>query len=365
MNTFFTILANDYRRTVPRLAGTLIMTFVMFVMILLAVYVTHLQQIKGHIAYIPSGTDVSVPGHPSYLDVTVLLTEPPRSSLYKQTYDAVVRAGADGTITVDTLRNDAFRAMVVRAFSTRPGADAAVPQPAGTAARNTGVNIVGFLLMFLLMQSFSNMFVFADDKEQGQLVRISSTPAPFASYLAAHCVYSVSLIAPSWIILAVLDACGVNVGFTLAEYALLILVISFSGVCSRSCSIRSSANRITRICSETRRSCLQRSSPAVSTPLLRNIRRSTYSSARCPRKGSWTLHAHLLPAARAVTQERSCTCSVSDLLCLPYRVQCCGNGGRQGFCRTIPAALPDHSVKKTASTEVSPEDHRFSLPLML
>jgi ABC-2 type transporter. len=231
MNTFFTILANDYRRTVPRLAGTLIMTFVMFVMILLAVYVTHLQQIKGHIAYIPSGTDVSVPGHPSYLDVTVLLTEPPRSSLYKQTYDAVVRAGADGTITVDTLRNDAFRAMVVRAFSTRPGADAAVPQPAGTAARNTGVNIVGFLLMFLLMQSFSNMFVFADDKEQGQLVRISSTPAPFASYLAAHCVYSVSLIAPSWIILAVLDACGVNVGFTLAEYALLILVISFSGVC--------------------------------------------------------------------------------------------------------------------------------------
>ena len=240
MNTFLTILANDYRRTVSRLSGTIIMTIVMFVMILLAVYITGLQQIKGHIAYIADKTVVSVPAHPEYMEVTLLHEQPPVSSLYKLTYDAFVTQKPDGSITVKTLRNNKFKTMVAALFTPHSAAAAAAAADSGTSTgnsgvpsgttRSTGVNITGFLLMFLLMQAFSNMFVFADDKEQGQLVRIAMAPVSFGTYITAHCVYSLSLIVPAWLMLAVLRLCGVGIGFTLAEYALLILVIGFSGV---------------------------------------------------------------------------------------------------------------------------------------
>jgi ABC-2 type transport system permease protein len=230
MNTFLTVLANDYRRTVSRLAGTIVMTVVMFVMIVLAVYVTGLQQIQGHIAFITGGSTTTVPAHPDYLEVTTVRVQPPRSDLYKQKYDAFISADADGTVHVDTLRNIRFRSMIESVFS-QSGTAGRTPATGNTfAGRSTGVNIIGFLMMFLLMQAFSNLFVFADDKEQGQLVRIASAPASFSVYLAAHCVYSLSLIAPAWFMLVVLHICGVPIGFTLAGYALLILVIGLLGI---------------------------------------------------------------------------------------------------------------------------------------
>lgn len=228
MNTFFTVLANDYRRTVSRLPGTIIMTIVMLVMILLAVYITGLQQIRGRIAYISSGTDTVIPAHPAYLEITALKEQPPLSDLYKQKYDAVVTSDADGNIHIETLRNAKFKEMIAAALTHKP--DAGGYAGDNTERRKTGVNIIGFLLMFLLMQAFSNLFVLADDKEQGQLVRITSTPASSGLYLAAHCVYSLSLITPAWFLLAILHLCGINIGFSLPEYALLIIVIGVSGI---------------------------------------------------------------------------------------------------------------------------------------
>jgi ABC-2 type transport system permease protein len=228
MNTFFTVLANDYRRTVSRLSGTIIMTIVMLVMILLAVYITGLQQIRGHIAYITGGTAAVAPVLPAYLEITAVKEQPPRSDLYKQKYDAFVTTDASGKIHIETLRNAKFKEMIASALTHQP--DAVGYAGDNTERRKTGVNIIGFLLMFLLMQAFSNLFVFADDKEQGQLVRITSTPASSGLYLAAHCVYSLSLITPAWFLLAVLHLCGINIGFTLPEYALLIIVIGVSGI---------------------------------------------------------------------------------------------------------------------------------------
>jgi ABC-2 type transport system permease protein len=234
MNTFFTVLANDYRRTVPRLANVLFMILIMVTMTLLAVYITGLQQIKGHIAYITDGTTPPILIHQDNLEINLVKEQPPRSDLYKQKYDAIVKPNKDGSISIETVRNAQFRSMVASVFAAHTDTTVSisgtpVSSPA-SAPHSTGVNIIGFQLMFLLMLSFSNLFVFADDKEQGQFIRILSAPASLAAYLSAHCVYSLSLIAPAWIMIAVLHLFGVGIEFTLAEYALLISITGFSGV---------------------------------------------------------------------------------------------------------------------------------------
>jgi ABC-2 type transport system permease protein len=96
--------------------------------------------------------------------------------------------------------------------------------------RGVGVNIIGFMMMFLLMLTLSNLFAFADDKEQGQLRRIAAAPVSFGWYLAAHCVYCLSMLLPEYILLIILKCIGWNIGFSILEYAGLMLVLAFLGI---------------------------------------------------------------------------------------------------------------------------------------
>lgn len=107
-----------------------------------------------------------------------------------------------------------------------PGADVShfIPE------RGVGVNIIGFMMMFVLMIAFFNLFTFADDKEQGQLSRIAAAPSSFGWYLSAHCVYCLSMILPEYFLLIILKLCGWNIGFSLLQYAGLMAVLSFLGI---------------------------------------------------------------------------------------------------------------------------------------
>lgn len=227
MKTFLTVLKNDYLRTAPRLSSTIVMSVVMIGTIILALYMTGLQEIKGHIAFISNDTSVQIPAHSSFLEVTKVAEKPPLSSLYKQKYDAFVSFASDGSLSIETLRNKKFRSMIELLFA-HPEITEKEQLP--VTHRSSGENIIGFLMMFLLMQAFANLFTFADDKEQGQLVRIAAAPVSFGWYIAAHCVYSLSILFPSWLTLAILKIFGINIGFTLGEYALLIAIIGFFGI---------------------------------------------------------------------------------------------------------------------------------------
>lgn len=225
MRTFFSVLKNNFFRTVPQLASVIVMLVLTLVTILLAVYMTGLQQVKGHIAVIaPSGA--ALPRQSGgQLDITVVAQKPPRSDLVKQKYDAFVTVNPDGSNTVETLRSEEFKKMIMLLLQ-HP--DARVQ--AGAEERGAGVNIIGFMMMFLLMLSFSNLFAFAADKEQGQLRRIVTAPSSFRGYLAAHCVYCLMLISPAFLMIAVLKWLGWNVGFSLPQYAGLIFVLGFLGI---------------------------------------------------------------------------------------------------------------------------------------
>lgn len=224
MKTFLTVLKNDYLRTTPRIVPFIFITLVMLASMMLAVYITGIAQVKGHVVFVTENTSETLP-QSKYLSVTVLPEKPPVSSLVEQKYDAYITRDVSGNYSIETLRNDDFQKML-KLLLKNPDVNVADSK----TERGVGVNILGFIMMFLLMTSLANMFVFADDKEQGQLRRIAASPASFGVYLAAHCVYCLSFALPEYLMLVILKCCGWNIGFNLLQYALLMTVLVFLGI---------------------------------------------------------------------------------------------------------------------------------------
>lgn len=225
MRTFFSILKNDYMRTLPRIASVAVITAIALASIVLAVHMTGVQQVKGHIVLIRQNAAASTFHTSEYLDIRITSERPPYSALVEHKYDAFVTVSSDGTFHIETLRSDDFR-NVLASMLENPDA----PVKESKTERGAGVNILGFMMMFLLMISFSNLFVFADDKEQGQLRRISAAPVSFGWYLAAHCFYGMTLLVPEYLLLAVLKLRGWNIGFSLPQFAGLMAVLGFLGI---------------------------------------------------------------------------------------------------------------------------------------
>ena len=225
MKTLFAVLKNDYLRLIPRLGSVAVFTVCTLAAVIFAVYITGTQQVKAHVVYIPQSETETAPQSSKVLAITVLSEKPPQSSLVQQKYDAYVTADGNGSYHIETLRSDGFKNMLLLLLKN-PDADVS----GFTTERGAGVNIIGFMMMFVLMIAFFNLFTFADDKEQGQLHRIAAAPASFGWYLCAHCVYCLSMLLPEYILLIVLKLLGWDVGFTLLQYAGLMAALSFLGI---------------------------------------------------------------------------------------------------------------------------------------
>ncbi len=225
MRTFLQVLINDYKRTMPRLMTVTIITIVTLTTMVLAVYITGLQQVKGHVAYITNHSQDVLIKNSKHLDITVLKKKPPYSDLMKQKYDAFITVDKEGGYQIESLRNQDFKNMLLFLLKN-PKADI----KAISSERGVGVNIIGFMMMFFLLISFSNLFGFAEDKEQGQLKRITGAPVSFLGYLAAHCIYCLTILVPEYLLIVGMKLCGVNTGFSPAEYAALMMTLAFLGI---------------------------------------------------------------------------------------------------------------------------------------
>ena len=224
MRTFYAVLKSTYLRLVPRIVSTAVYSALTLCMVFVAVYMTRAQQVKARVVLVAASAS-DAPDLSSALDVTVLAEKPPRSDLVEQQYDAYVTVDSAGNYQIETLRNDDFKTMLLVLLKT-PNADLS----GAKTERGVGVNIIGFMMMFLLMVSFSNLFGFADDKEKGQLRRIVAAPTSFGWYLGAHCVFCLSLLLPEYLLLVVLKLCGWDLGFSLLQYAGLMAALACLGI---------------------------------------------------------------------------------------------------------------------------------------
>lgn len=225
MRTFFTTFKNIYERTIPRLSMFILLTAFTLASMVLAVHLTGVQQVRGHIVLVTDKSEEEIPKGSKEFDMVVSAVKPPVSALVEKKYDAFVTIGKDGNYDIETLRSDDYKNMI-EAMLRNPDA----PLKGSRTARGVGANIIGFMMMFLLMEVFANLFAFADDKEQGQLRRITAAPVSFGGYLWAHCIFCLSMLLPEYILLVLLKFLGFNIGFTLLQYAGLIFVMSFFGI---------------------------------------------------------------------------------------------------------------------------------------
>lgn len=208
-----------------RKGSLIIMAVLMILAIILAVYMTGLQETKGHIVFVTKATEAPIQS--PYLKIDVMQEKPPYSELMKHKYDAYVWEKEDHTFGIESVKNDEFKALLMRLLSDK---DIDPSSVSVSSDRGVGVNITGFLMMFLLMAASMNLFTFSEDKEQGVLKRIACTPISILNYMMAHIITCLSMYTPAYFTLVVMKLIGYDIGFSLLQYAGFILIIGLLGI---------------------------------------------------------------------------------------------------------------------------------------
>ena len=180
-----------------------------------AIFFNTKSDIAGNVAVVSAG---GVFPSSAYLNITAMDQPPPMSELVAGRYGAVVVFDDHGGYEIQTIKNDEFR-VTLESIISDPSANHA----GASGSRGKGTNIVGFILMFVMMQGVSLMFMFAEDKEKKQIRRIAASPVSFGWYLCAHIFFTfMFLFIPIAVMLSI--ACvmpGIDMGFGLAVYLFL------------------------------------------------------------------------------------------------------------------------------------------------
>lgn len=244
MRIFWAVVKNDFSRMLAHKSRIVMLLFFTAGAIVAAVFFHTKAETVGNIAFVLQGEE-SVFESP-YANITVLEKEPPMSELVTGRYDAVVTKNTDGEYKIQTVKGDAFQETVAALLSN--------PQefsPDHTSHRKAGTNILGFLVMFTMMQSTTLMYLFAEEKEQGQLRRLAASPVSFTGYLCAHSLFAfLFMLIPTMVILYIVKwALGVSIGLGFWGFLLLLsllcaFAVSFALLLNSLISKRDSASML-------------------------------------------------------------------------------------------------------------------------
>ena len=144
-----------------------------------------------------------------YIKFTLMEKQPSKYQLVLGKYDGVIIDKGNNKYYVDTIKSEDFRKTLEEIVKNPKGF---VPEVKDT--RGIGTNIMGYLLMFILLQAVLFMFTLAEDIELKQIERIVATPVSFFKYLLSHFIFNFSLIfIPTFFVLAVMKGIfGFNIG---------------------------------------------------------------------------------------------------------------------------------------------------------
>jgi len=214
------VLTNNFRRLLCQKMLIVVTLALTVAAIMAAVLISSMTQSIGKIALVADDEHAVITT--PYLCVTLLDKVPPISQMVSGRYDAVVVANNDGTYAIQTIRSDEFRLMLEAVLLNPTHYDGRHLE-----GRRVGANIIGYLLMFILLEGVLLMYMFAEDKEKKQIVRIAASPVRFAEYLSAHCLFTFGFIFVStmFLIYLVKVVAGADIGFSLGQYAGLIALI--------------------------------------------------------------------------------------------------------------------------------------------
>lgn len=219
MSAFFAIIKNNFNRLKTQKSRFFVYCLLSMGAILAAIFFQNHSEKLGTIAVNANQIELQ---SSAYMEIVNLTEEPPLSDLVLQKYDAFVSLDSNNQYKIETIKGKDFEQTLI-AVLDNPN----VNFHDDIAPRSVGTSIIGFLMMFILMQGSSLMFLFSQNKEQGQLTRIATAPTSLITYLLAQLSFAfiVLLVPPIVMFLLINLFSPVLIGFSLGMFIGLIAFV--------------------------------------------------------------------------------------------------------------------------------------------
>lgn len=160
---------------------------------------------------------------PEVQGLTITKVDKPilKSDLVLQSYDAMIYE-EDGKLQIESIKSAAQQQLLLAMLNSEIETG---------VAQNKGRMIFGYSMMFMMMQSLVYLMLFGNDKEQHMLARLQVTPLRKLTYLISHVGFAfIATCIPSFLCLIIVKMMGFAIGFTLLQFAVLLLSLAFVSV---------------------------------------------------------------------------------------------------------------------------------------
>ena len=176
--------------------------------ILVALYLSSLNPSLGSIAV---QSDTRPWKSNAQLRVTYVNEPIAMSRLVAQEQDAFVSVRKDGSLSITSVKSKGFQKELRQALQ----------------GHGIGSTVIGFVMMFAIMQSLVYMMQYGEDRECHRMERILLSPVSFSAYLGGMLLFTIAAVMlPALGTLALCALAGVDIGFSLPMYAGLLGVLS-------------------------------------------------------------------------------------------------------------------------------------------
>lgn len=191
----------------------------------LAVVLSKKMDIKGKIAVVTVSRDEGLKS--DYIKFIYMEDEPNKSDLVLGKYDGVLIDKGNGNYEVNTIKGDDYKKIIEEVIKDPKGF-----KPESNNIRGIGTNILGYLQMFILIQTFTYMFLLSEDREQKQIERIATSPISLFKYMLSYFIAIFLLVfVPSFFVIVIIKYIfGISIGFSLIQYAGLLTLIASLGI---------------------------------------------------------------------------------------------------------------------------------------
>lgn len=220
MNEILIVFRHNIRRAISKKNYILLTILLTFISISLAIYFTSKFEMKGNIAYVTQEgkNDIHVEG----FHIKNINKIPSMSEFVMKKYDAAVIPKENGQIEVKTIKEHDFKEKIERAFQQK-----SIGSFHQNEVRKVGTNILGYLCMFVLLESIMFMSFFTEDKENRTFTRIVSSPIRIHHYLFAHFLFTFLIVYIQILLILIVEKIvfQVNIGFSYLEYSYLLAIL--------------------------------------------------------------------------------------------------------------------------------------------
>lgn len=215
------IIKNNFYRSLEMKNYMITVIIITTFTIMFSIYFTNKIEMKTNIALVSNSKTLSI--NSKYLNITRLSDKPKKSELMLNKYDAVVVDNGNGEFEIDTIKDAAFKDYLQQILKGK------IHAAFTGEKRGVGSNILGFLLMFILIEGILLMRLFAEDREDNIFKRIMYSPVSVLSYIFAYLIFTFILIYMPTMFILILESniLKVNIGFSIIEYSYMLALISF------------------------------------------------------------------------------------------------------------------------------------------